>query len=253
MLTFNEAQIWAWISPLVWPFVRMLALFGTMPVIAQRAVPIRVRVALAMLITVCAQASLPVMPVVALDSPAALPLLVQQLLIGIALGFVVRLVFTAIELAGELTGLQMGLNFAGFFDPASGGQTTVVSRFYGICIAWLFIVINGHLLMIEALVQSFVAFPVGPEPFAFLHRVQPHRLGAEIFRLGLWIALPLIAILMFTNLVLGVISRVAQQLQIFAIGFPITLGVGLLGVMVTLPLLAVPFTGALERMLELFR
>lgn len=253
MLTFNEAQIWAWLSPLLWPFVRILALFGSMPVFAQRAVPVRVRVALAMLITVCAQGTLPPMPVVPLDSSVALLLLIQQLLIGLTIGFAVRLVFAAIELAGEITGLQMGMNFAGFFDPASGGQTTVVSRFYGVCISWLFIVINGHLLLIAAVVRSFEVFPVGPEPFAFLRAVQPHLLGAEVFRLGLWIALPMIAMLMFTNLVLGIISRVAQQLQIFAIGFPITVSVGLLGVMVTLPMLAMPFTNALEQMLALFR
>lgn len=253
MLTFTEAQLLEWVSPLLWPFLRVLALFGTMPVIAQRQVPARYRVALAFLITFCAQASLPPMPVVPLDSAAALLLLLQQLLIGISMGFAVRIVFTAIELAGELTGLQMGMNFAGFFDPASGGQTTAVSRFYGICVSWLFIVINGHLLMIAAVVQSFNAFPVGPEPFAFLRAVQPQVWGAEIFRLGLWIAMPMVAMLLFTNLVLGVISRVAQQLQIFSIGFPITVSVGLLGILATLPMMATPFTAALERMLMLFQ
>ena len=253
MLTFTEAQLLEWVSPILWPFLRVLALFGAMPVIAQRAVPARYRVALAFLITVCAQASLPPMPVVPLDSATALLLVVQQLLIGLSMGFAVRIVFTAIELAGELTGLQMGMNFAGFFDPASGGQTTVVSRFYGICVSWLFIVINGHLLMISAVIQSFNAFPVGPEPFAFLRALQPQVWGAEIFRLGLWIALPLIAMLMFANLVLGVISRGAQQMQIFAIGFPITVSVGLLGMLATLPMFAVPFTNALERMLSLFQ
>ena len=154
MLTFTEAQVLGWISPLLWPFVRVLALFGAMPVIAQRGVPARLRVALAFLITVCAQSSLPVMPVVALDSAAALLLLIQQVLIGLTLGFAARLVFAAIEFAGELVGLQMGLNFAGFFDPATGGQATAMSRFFGIAISWLFIVINGHLLVIAA---------VGPE------------------------------------------------------------------------------------------
>src|SRR5439155_228933 len=197
MLTFTEAQVLGWISPLLWPFVRVLALFGAMPVIAQRGVPARLRVALAFLITVCAQSSLPVMPVVALDSAAALLLLIQQVLIGLTLGFAARIVFAAIEFAGELVGLQMGLNFAGFFDPATGGQATAMSRFFGIAISWLFIVINGHLLLIAAVVQSFHAFPVGPEPFGFLRVVHPEVWGAEIFRLGLWIALPMIAMLLF--------------------------------------------------------
>ena len=253
MLTFTEAQVMAWVSPLLWPFLRVLALFSAMPVIAQRSVPVRLRVALAFLIALCAQASLPDAPAVALDSAQAFLVIVQQVLIGLALGFAARVVFSAIELAGELVGLQMGLNFAGFFDPATGGQTTAVSRFYGVSVAWLFIVINGHLLLIAAVVQSFQAFPVGPEPFAFLRSAQPQLWGAEIFRLGLWIALPMIAMLLFVNLVLGIVSRVAQQMNVFAIGFPITLSVGLLGVLLTLPMMSTPFTMALERMLAYFQ
>ena len=253
MLTFSEAQLTAWLAPIVWPFLRVLALFGAMPVLAQRSVPMRLRVALAFLVAVCAQASLPDMPSIALDSAQAFMAVAQQVLIGLALGFAARVVFAAIEFAGELVGLQMGLNFAGFFDPATGGQTTAVSRLFGTSVSWLFIVMNGHLLLIAAVVQSFHAFPVGAEPFAFLRATQPQVWGAEIFRLGLWIALPVVAMLMFVNLVLGVVSRVAQQMNIFSIGFPITLGVGLAGVMLTLPLMGAPFTAALERMLEAFR
>jgi flagellar biosynthetic protein FliR len=147
----------------------------------------------------------------------------------------------------------MGLNFAGFFDPMTGGEATAVSRFFGVSVSWLFIVINGHLMLIAALVQSFHAFPVGPDPFAFLRAVQPQVWGAEIFRLGLWIALPLVAMLLFVNLVLGIISRVAQQMNIFAIGFPVTLGVGLVGTLLTLPMMQMPFTLALERLLAHFQ
>jgi flagellar biosynthetic protein FliR len=210
-------------------------------------------VALAFLIALCAQAALPAMPVVPLDSATALMVLAQQVVIGLALGFAVRLVFAAVEFAGELVGLQMGLNYAGYFDPASGGTTTAVSRFFGVSVGWLFIVINGHLLVIAAVVASFEAFPVGPQPFEFLRQMQPHAWGAEIFSLGLWIALPMVAMLLFTNLVLGVISRVAQQMNIFAIGFPVTLAVGLLGTLLTLPLLQAPFTMVLQRMLEHFQ
>lgn len=253
MLTFSEAQLTAWLTPLLWPFLRVLALFTTAPVLSQRQVPMRVRVALAFLITVCAQASLPEMPVVALDSPLAVLVVLQQVLVGMTLGFAARIVFAAIELAGELVGLQMGLNYAVFFDPMSGGQSTAVGRFYGTTVAWLFIVINGHLLLIMALVQSFQAFPVGTEPFAFLRALQPQTWGAEVFKLGLWIALPMVTMLIFVNLVLGVISRVSQQMNIFAIGFPITLAVGLLGVLLTLPMMQAPFTMVLEQMLARFQ
>ncbi|MDO9316120.1 MAG: flagellar biosynthetic protein FliR [Burkholderiaceae bacterium] len=253
MLTFDEAQIWAWVSPLLWPFLRVLALLGVVPVIGQRSVPARVRVALSFLIAVAVQPSLPPMPVVALDSAQALILVMQQVLIGVSMAFAVRIVFSAVEFAGEIGGLQMGLNFAGFFDPATSSQATAMSTFYSVSVSWLFIVINGHLLLISAVVQSFHAFPVGAEPFAFLRATRPELWGAEIFSLGLWIALPLIAMLLFTNLVLGVIARVAQQMNIFSIGFPITMGVGLVGVMLTLPLMQQPFTAALEQMLQMFQ
>lgn len=253
MITFTEAQILAWVTPLVWTFLRALALLQAMPVLGARTVPARARIALAAFIAIAAQGSLPAVAPVPLDSAPALLLVLQQVVIGYSLGFAVRLAFAAVEFAGEIIGLQMGLNFAGFFDPLSASTATATSRFFGTMVAWLFIVINGHLLVITALAQSFTAFPVGPEPFAFLHQMQPQRWGAEIFATGLWIALPLVTMLLFVNLVLGTVSRVAPQINIFAIGFPVTLGVGLLGLVMTLPLMQQPFTMALERLLQYFR
>ncbi|MBA2721306.1 MAG: flagellar biosynthetic protein FliR, partial [Methylibium sp.] len=197
-------------------------------------------------------ASLPPAPVIALDSALALEAVVQQVLIGLSLGFAARIVFAGIEYAGELIGLQMGLNFASFFDPIAASQSTAVSRFFGTTAALLFVVMNGHLLLTAAVIQSFHAFPVGEAPLAFLRMVQPQVWGAEVFRLGVWIALPIVTMLLFANLVLGVVSRVATQMNIFAIGFPITLAVGLIGITVTLPLMEVPFTMALERLLAQF-
>ncbi len=253
MLTFSEADLLAWITPLIWPFLRALALFTALPVLGTRSVPLRVRIALAAFIAFAAQAMLPAMPAVALDSPQAVLLVAQQVFIGLAMGFAVRIVFAAVEFAGELIGLQMGLNFAAFFDPMSAGTATTTSRFFGTTIAWLFIVGNGHLVVIMALVQSFTAFPVGPEPLAFLYSAQPQRWGMDIFATGLWIALPLVVMMLLVNLVLGVISRVAPQINVFAIGFPVTLSVGLLGMLITLPLLQQPFSAALARMLSHFQ
>jgi flagellar biosynthetic protein FliR len=250
MIGFSEAEILAWLNPILWPFIRCLALFAGMPLFSQRNVPMSVRVGLALFFAVAAQPSLPPMPVLPLDSPPMLVMLVvQQLVIGLSMGFAVRLVFAALEFAGELIGLQMGLNFAGFFDPATGSQGTASARFFGTLVAFLFIVTNGHLLLIQALAQSFHAFPVGQEPFAFLRAAQPQVWGAEIFRIGLWVALPVLALLLFVNLVLGVISRVAPQLNVFSIGFPITVSVGLLGMLATLPLMQTPLAVALERLL----
>jgi flagellar biosynthetic protein FliR len=257
VISFTESEVLAWLTPLLWPFLRTLALFGTLPVLGTRTVPMRVRVALAAFIALAAQASLPPAGAAAtstpLDSPQAFMLVLQQLFVGLSLGFSVRVVFAAIEFAGELIGLQMGLNFAGFFDPVTAGQSTASGRFLGTMTAWLFIVGGGHLLVIAALVQSFTVFPADGQPLAFLHAVQPYRWGAEIFSLGLWIALPLVAMLLMVNLVLGVISRVASQINVFSVGFPITLSVGLLGLLLTLPALQNPLTAGLARMLAQFQ
>jgi len=253
MLTVTEAQLMGWIAPVLWPFIRALALLASLPVFSQRAVPMRVKVALGLLIALAAQASLPTMPATPLDSAAAVELVLQQVLIGVALGFAVRVVFAAVEMAGELIGLQMGLNFAGFFDPATSAMGTASGRFFGTMVAFLFVIVNGHLAILAVLVRSFEAFPVGAEPFAFLWRTQPQAWGGEIFALGLWIALPLVGMLLFVNLLLGVIARVAPQINIFAVGFPVTLGVGLVGMLLTLPLMQQPFTMALERMLAHFQ
>lgn len=253
MISFTEAQLLAWVTPVLWPFLRMLALMQIMPVLGQRTVPLRVRVGLSFLAALAAQSSLPPTEPVPLDSALAVALVAQQLVVGLTLGFAVRLVFAAVEFAGEIVGLQMGLNYAGFFDPVTAGQGTASGRLFGTMVAFLFIILNGHLLVIATVVQSFQAFPVAPEPFAFLSALKPQQWGSEIFRLGLWIALPLVAMLLFVNLVLGVISRVAPQINIFAVGFPVTLGVGLVGMLLTLPLLQQPFTMALESMLRHFQ
>lgn len=253
MVSFTEAQVLAWISPWLWAFFRVAGIFTTAPVLSQRSIPRRVRLSLAILIVVCAQPSLPPMPDIAVNSSQAALVIAQQVLIGLTMGFAARVVFAAIEFAGEVIGLQMGLNFASFFDPMMGGQATAVSRFFGTTALWLFIVMNGHLLLTGAVLQSFHAFPVSPEPLAFLSHVKPQVWGAELFKLGLWVALPVISMLLLVNMVLGLIARVAPQMNVFTIGFPVTLSVGFTGLWLTLPMMEVPLTMALERMMALFQ
>ena len=253
MIGFSEAQLLQWVVPLLWPLLRILGLFAAAPVLSMRAIPVRARIGLALLTALCAQPVLPPMPVLPLDTPTALAMVVQQVFIGVTIGFAAKVVFTAIEFAGEVIGLQMGLNFATFFDPTTSGQSTVSARLFNTMAAWLFVVINGHLLLVEVVVASFHQFPVTDHPFDLLLSIQPQVWGAELFRYGLWIALPTVAMLLFVNLVLGVISRVAQQLQIFSIGFVVTISVGLLGLLLTLPLLQRPMLALLERLLGLFQ
>jgi len=253
MVSFSEAQVLAWITPWLWPFFRVLGLFTAAPVLSMKVIPRRVRLSLALLVVICAQPSLPEMPAVDVNSAQVLMVIAQQVLIGLTMGFAARVVFAGIEFAGELVGLQMGLNFASFFDPMSGGQVTAVSRLYGTTAAWLFVVMNGHLLLTAAVLGSFKSFPVSAEPLAFLAAVQPQVWGAEVFKLGLWVALPIVGMLMLVNVVMGLVARVAPQMNIFSIGFPITLSVGFTGLWLTLPMMQTPLTMALERMMGYFQ
>lgn len=252
MIGFSEAQLMAWVTPVFWPFLRVLALFSSAPVLSARSIPIRVRIALSFFIALCAQAGLPATSNVSLNDPAAIGVAIQQVGIGLAIGLAARIVFAAVEMAGEVIGLQMGLNFAGFFDPATSAQSSTVGRFFGNTTMLLFIVLNGHLLLIQTVIASFEVFPVGQPPLVALNTFKLHELGSIMFAYGLWIALPMIGILMFVNAVLGVLSRVAPQMNAFAIGFPLTLSAGLVGLAFTLPMLSHPLTQLLTVVTEVF-
>ena len=252
MITFTEAQLMAWVSPVFWTFLRVLAMFSSAPIFSARAVPVRTRVAMAFLIAFCAQAGLADQEVIGLTDDRAFAVALQQVVVGVAVGLAVRIVFAAVELAGEVIGLQMGLNFAGFFDPTTNQQTSAVGRFFGNTTMLLFVIINGHLMVLQAVIASFDTFPVGHGAFDAIGQMRLHELGAVVFRYGLWIALPLIGMLLFINIVLGFIARVAPQMNAFSIGFPITLSAGLIGIAATLPMLETPVVALLRIATDIF-
>ena len=251
MIGISESQLMAWLSPIIWPFLRTLAMFTAAPVFSQKAIPIRVKVGLAFLVAVCAQAVLD-QPIVAVNSPQALTCVIQQVGIGLAIGFSARLIIAVMELAGEAIGLQMGLSFASFFDPTSGAQLSAVSRFLVQIFTLFFIVVNGHLIVLMAVIKSFDAFPVDGSFLQAVAQMRIHELGSAVFSSALWIALPLVALLLFVNLTMGVIARIAPQLNVFSIGFPVTLTVGMLGITATLPMMEQPFLSMIERTLSIF-
>jgi flagellar biosynthesis protein FliR len=252
MVTFTEAQLMAWVSPIFWPFLRVLAVFASAPIFSSRSVPIRTKIGLAFVIALCVQPALPDQAQISLTTSAALGAVIQQVSIGVAIGLAVRIVFAAIEMAGEIIGLQMGLNFAGFFDPSTNSQTSTVGRFFGNTSMLLFIVLNGHLMIIQAVVASFQRFPVGENALASVRQLRLHELGTIIFSYGLWIALPMIGMLLFINVVMGIISRIAPQMNVFAIGFPLTLSVGLIGIAFTLPMLDRPVSRLMQVISQIF-
>jgi flagellar biosynthetic protein FliR len=235
MISLTDAQLNAWLISFSWPLTRILGLIMVAPAFGHRSVPRRVKIGLGVFITLIVAPTLPPMPDVGLGSWHGLFILVQQLLIGIAIGFTMRIAFAAVEAAGEIIGLQMGLGFASFFDPQSAGQTLVLGRFFNMLALLIFLAVNAHLLLIGILVESFQSLPISHQPLSAggFHNVAVY--GSTVFSTGLQLSLPLIAVLLMTNLALGILTRSAPQLNIFAIGFPITLGVGLIVLNLTLP------------------
>ena len=143
----------AWLSPILWPFLRVLAVFTTAPMFSMRVIPMR----------------------------GALGAVAQQVVVGLAIGFAVRLVFVSVELAGEVIGLQMGLNFASFFDPTSNAQVSAVARFFGNMGVLLFVVINGHLVVLMAVLKSFESFPADGNFLQALAQMRLYELGTSLF------------------------------------------------------------------------
>lgn len=246
MISLTDAQLNAWLISFIWPLTRILGLIMVAPVFGHSSVPRRVKIGLGVFIALILAPTLPPMPDVGLGSWHGLFILIQQLLIGMAIGFIMRVVFAAVEAAGEIVGLQMGLGFASFFDPQSAGQTIVISQFFNLLAALLFLAVNAHLLLLGILAESFKSLPISPQPLSTAGFYSVANYGSVVFSVGLQLALPLIAILLMTNLALGILTRSAPQLNIFAIGFPITLGVGLIALDITLPY----FTPQFEHMFQ---
>jgi len=248
MVPINGEQLEIWIASFLWPFIRILAMLATAPVFDNRTVQRRTRVGLAALIAIVMMPLLPAPPV--LSSAQAIPVLIQQILIGVAMGFSMRLVFAAFEMAGDLLGLQMGLAFAQFIDPARGTQTPLIGSFLGVLAMLTFLVIDGHLLVIAAVVQSFELIPISAN-LAVVNSQSIAMAGSIMFMLALQISLPVMAAVLISNIVLGILARAAPQLNVMSIGFSITIGVGLWILWVSLPYFIAGIDGAIGRLLSI--
>lgn len=251
MVAFSDAQLQAWMAAFLLPFFRILALFSAAPVLSLRSVPGRIRVGLSIVLAATIAPSVTVPMKVDLLSMTGLGFVAQEVAVGLAIGFVARLMFAAFDLAGEVIGLQMGLSFAGFFDP-QGGTGTAVGSFMNATATLIFLALNGPLLLIAATLRSFSTLPVGQVAFGFTSRFDPVSLGAEVFALGLLIALPFLALILFVNLILGVMSRIAPQLSLFSVGFPITIGAGLVLLVVGLPWIERPLAEGMGKLFLMF-
>ena len=235
MITVTSTQLDAWIAVFFFPLARILGLMATAPFFSNAAMPRRIRLLAGLAIALALAPALPPMPAVPAGSWVGLAILAQQVLIGLLMGFALRIAFAAIDIAGELIGLQMGLSFAVFYDPQNAGQTPVLSEFFGLLATLIFLSLNGHLLLLDLLAESFTLWPVSAAPFQAAGLGKLVAGAAMIFVAGVLISLPLVAALLIANIAMGVLARVAPQLNLFAVGFPVTMVAGFSVVGLSLP------------------
>ncbi len=235
MITFTSVQLDTWLAIYLYPLARILALLATAPVFNSAGLSTQLRLVLGLAIALAVAPALPEVPAIPPGSWQGIAVLGQQMLIGTIQGLTLRIIFTAVDIAGELIGLQMGLSFATFFDPHSSAQTAVMSSFLGLVTTLLFLSMNGHLLILSVLAESFHLLPISATPFAAAGFGAFIAWSTTMFSAGLMLALPLIAALLIANISLGVLARIAPQLNIFAIGFPVTSVTGFAVLMLSLP------------------
>ncbi len=251
MLTVSSADINIWIAGLLWPLARILALIAASPLFGNSAVPASVKVSLGVGLAVIVAPAVPAWPATDPLSMAGLLIVLQEMLIGLAMGFTIRIIFAAVEMAGEISSLTMGLGFATFFDPTTQGRSSAISQFLSLVATMAFLAVNAHLVLLSALVESFSTLPVSSIPIYGGGFKQLADWGGRIFSTGVQLSLPIVAALLITNVALGILTRAAPQLNLFGIGFPITLGMGLLVIAMTLPYFGTPiqnlFLDGIER------
>ncbi|WP_369855023.1 flagellar biosynthetic protein FliR [Candidatus Thalassolituus haligoni] len=253
MLEFTDLEVGHWISRYIYPFARISGLFMVMPLLGTRMVPTQIRLLLAVATTLVIVPVLPPLPKVEAMSVAAFVIILHQLLIGIALGFIVEMLTQVFVLAGQLIAMQTGLGIATTVDPSQGASVVVISQWLLFMVSLVFLSLNGHLVLIEVLVQSFYSLPVGMSSWSAADLGRIVHWSGWMFAAALVIALPALAALLVVNLAFGVMTRAAPQLNIFALGFPVTMVVGLFILWLTMTDMALSFHRHMEALFAFAR
>ncbi len=240
MITVTANQLNGWLLELFWPFVRIGSCFMVAPAFGSVTVPARVRIVLAGAVALLV-APLVTIPEVAPFSAAGIVITLQQVVIGAALGFSLQILFEAVSLGGELLANSMGLSLAFNIDPQNGASTPVLGQLYTLLVTLIFLVLDGHLALINTLVSGFHTLPIGATGLGPNGLWSVVNWGSELFSGALAVALPGVTALLIANLAFGVVSRAAPTLNIFSVGLPVSLVFGLVAIIATLPALESSF------------
>ncbi len=250
---FTSDEIGAWVGAYMWPLIRIGAFVATAPFFGSRSSPMRIRLIIALALTIVIAPIVPPVPNIDPISPAGMLVLLNQILIGVALGLALHFVFEALVMAGQLIAAGMGLSFAAQVDPTNGQQTPTVSHFYSLFGMLLFLSIDGHLAAISVLAESFRILPVGEHGLALSSIWDLVSRGTWLFAAALVMSLPVVVALLVVNVAFGVMTRASPQLNIFAVGFPITLTLGFALIIMTLPGINTLVTQWVDESLTLMR
>ena len=227
-MEFTESVINQYLADFLLPFFRISALIMAMIGLGSRTIPMRVKLFLCLTITVAIMPAIPPTRVDELFSFATVILVGQQILIGVLIGFMTQLVVNTFTLAGQIIAMQTGLGFASLVDPASGMNVPAVGQFFLILSTLLFWGLDGHLTYLQFVVVSFDTIPIPVTDFDTAKYKETVEWAGWMFAAALSLALAPLTAMLLINFSFGIMTRAAPQLNIFAIGFPITMCSGLL-------------------------
>jgi flagellar biosynthetic protein FliR len=253
MMALSMDAITQWVASLLWPLFRIGAFFMTVPLLGSQLVPARIRLYLSLSFTIMLWPLIDTQLWPSVDLAQALLITLQQLLIGLAMGVMVQVLFQIPALAGQIMAMQNGLGFAVMVDPVNGINVASIGQLYLLMANLLFLAMNGHLVLLQVLAASFETLPIGRGSISLNDIYHLIEQGSWLFSAALLISLPAITALLLVNLAFGLMARLAPQLNIFAIGFPFAMVFGLLVLWVTLSGFLPQFTQLTEHCLLLLR
>jgi flagellar biosynthetic protein FliR len=222
-VVLDTADISSWVSRMWWPVLRVGGFVLAAPIAGESVIPSFVKIIMSLALTALMATLVQVPAGLSIFSGAGVLAAVQEVLIGVAIGMMVSLAFEALMFAGQTISLSMGLGFATLVDPQRGAGTPVLGRSFLIFGTLTYLAINGHLVLLGTLAESFRTLPIGAAHLGQDLLLSVVVWGACVFQSGLLIALPAVIALVIVNLALGVVTRAAPQLNLFGVGFTITL------------------------------
>ncbi len=226
---------------------RIGGLVAALPVLSGRAVPMQVKVmlVLALGVLLAPLVRLPILPYDPLTLAAGL---VSEMVIGLTIGLAVRLFFSALEMAGELIGVQMGFGVVQLFDPTTANQTSIIGQYFTLLASLVFLSLNGHMLLVATILSSYDAIPAFGASLPAETGDDVLRLSQYMFVVGLKLAAPVLVVILLTNILLAILGRAVVQINVFVLSFPLTIAAGLAVLGLSLPFTVELLVREIERL-----